>query len=137
MDYNGLTELHRDHVVFQELFWTETIEWRDEMDNFCGISRICNYLTYNFNGKMSHRRHLNTKQFLERKLINSLKNNNFFSNLKNQAYCRRENRNTIITARARSVPLTGRYYHDEMLLPYLPTISQTKIAFWVDRLLAV
>ena len=82
MDSNGLTdlrELHRDHVVFQELFWTESFEWRDEMDNFCGISRICNYLNYNFNGKMSHRRHLNTKQFLERKLINSLKNNNFFS----------------------------------------------------------
>ena len=30
---------------------------------------------------MSHRRHLNTKQFLERKLINSLKNNNFFSQI--------------------------------------------------------
>ena len=34
MDSNGLTdlrELHRDHVVFQELFWTESFEWRDEM----------------------------------------------------------------------------------------------------------
>ena len=64
MDSNGLTdlrELHRDHVVFQELFWTESFEWRDEMDNFCGISRICNYLTYNFNGKMSHRRHIKLK----------------------------------------------------------------------------
>ena len=83
---------------------------------------------------MSHRRHLNTKQFLERKLINSLKNNNFFSNLKNQG---RENRNTIIICnRPRKQRPFCWYYHDEML-PYLPTISQTKITFWVDRLLAV
>ena len=83
---------------------------------------------------MSHRRHLNTKQFLERKLINSLKNNNFFSNLKNQG---RENRNTIIICnRPRKQRPSCWYYHDEML-PYLPTISQTKITFWVDRLLAV
>ena len=72
---------------------------------------------------MSHRRHLNTKQFLERKLINSLKNNNFFSNLKNQKGGKIETQLLYVIARASSVPLAG-IIMMKCYLIYLPSAKQ-------------
>ena len=141
MDSNGLTdlrELHRDHVVFQELFWTESFEWRDEMT---ARTIFVEFLEYVITWLIISTEKCPTVAISTQN--NSWKENSLIhwkttiSFLKFEKPKGRENRNTIIICnRPRKQRPSCWYYHDEML-PYLPTISQTKITFWVDRLLAV